>query len=238
LVGKDLPFYRRPFVASFSQEDDSLPLWRSYCPNGNGVAVGFRVDCLKRAFVEVKDGPNLSDLSRKTPRVHYEGIEYLNDSALQSLDEAIDAAVFAATALANTDPEGGGHDRNTLADYFKFVVERLACFKKHPSFSNEREYRLLVNAVYLNCTYLEFRASRSTLVPYISVRIPRMHSSYSAPTDHRAPSALAGRWDFIDRVVIGPTANKDLSLDAVRSFFQRQLMNVMVVASSIPYRDW
>jgi hypothetical protein len=40
----------RPFVASFTQDSDSLSQWRSYCPNGNGVAIGFRVDCLKCAF--------------------------------------------------------------------------------------------------------------------------------------------------------------------------------------------
>ena len=35
----DLGFQSRPFVASFSEEDDSLPQWRSYCPHGNGVAI-------------------------------------------------------------------------------------------------------------------------------------------------------------------------------------------------------
>jgi hypothetical protein len=38
-----------PFVASFSSHDDSLPQWRSYCSNGNGVSIGFRVSALRQS---------------------------------------------------------------------------------------------------------------------------------------------------------------------------------------------
>jgi hypothetical protein len=51
-------------------------------------------------------------------------------------------------------------------------------------------------------------------------------------------SPLAGRWDFIDRVVVGPTPNKNLSFDAVSVFFEGNGMQVEVVPSAIPYRDW
>ena len=40
-----------PFVTSFSADRDSLSQWRSYCPNGNGVCVGFRTDSLVNAFI-------------------------------------------------------------------------------------------------------------------------------------------------------------------------------------------
>jgi hypothetical protein len=51
-------------------------------------------------------------------------------------------------------------------------------------------------------------------------------------------SPLAGRWDFIDRVVVGPTANMDLSIDAVSSFFKSLQIHVEVAPSTIPFRDW
>src|SRR5450631_1766831 len=38
--------FELPYVASFSRVQDSLPLWRSYCPNGNGVSVGFKLSAL------------------------------------------------------------------------------------------------------------------------------------------------------------------------------------------------
>jgi hypothetical protein len=37
-----------PYVSSFSQHRDSLPQWRSYCPAGNGVSIGFRTRALNR----------------------------------------------------------------------------------------------------------------------------------------------------------------------------------------------
>jgi hypothetical protein len=39
----DESYYRtsRPFVASFSENEDQLSQWRAYCPNGNGFAIGF-----------------------------------------------------------------------------------------------------------------------------------------------------------------------------------------------------
>jgi hypothetical protein len=34
-------------------------------------------------------------------------------------------------------------------DFFNIIIERIAYFKKHPSFSIEREYRLLVDNMLL-----------------------------------------------------------------------------------------
>ena len=45
-------FANRPFIASFSAEADSLPQWRSYCNAGNGVAIGFSSNCLRRAAIK------------------------------------------------------------------------------------------------------------------------------------------------------------------------------------------
>lgn len=51
-------------------------------------------------------------------------------------------------------------------------------------------------------------------------------------------AALMGRSDFIDRVVIGPSPNKDLSHTAVDLFFRKQKLRVEVVSSAVPYREW
>jgi hypothetical protein len=58
----------------------------------------------------------------------------------------------------------------------------------------------------------------------------RLHSPHSVATRRSL--------GFIDRLVIGPTANKSLSLDAVSSFFKKKELHVEVVSSTIPYRDW
>jgi Protein of unknown function (DUF2971) len=223
-------FAARPFVASFSQDSDSLPQWRSYCPNGNGVAIGFRVNCLERAFLKPKEDSNSSELPPK-PSVTYMKVDYVDSVSVQSLDDDIALAILAANFYTQNE-----HSDYTPASFFKVVIDRIACFKKHPSFSNEREYRLLVE-VFGNRRYYNFRATRSTLIPYVPVSIPRRHSRYADLTEP-IMSPLAGRWDFIDRVVVGPTPNKNLSFDAVSAFFEGNGMQVEVVPSAIPYRDW
>jgi hypothetical protein len=229
LKASDRGFESRPFVASFSQEGDSLSQWRSYCPNGNGVSIGFRVDCLKRAFVE--RGPD-NDL---LPEVTFKAIDYLDASSFRSLDSAIDAAIRESTSESRENLDVEGHPIRTPAEYFEIWIEQSAGFKKHPSFSNEFEYRLLVNGTLWNQLYFEFRPTRSTLVPYIPIHIPRVPQR--SPLKGMLPP-FSGHWDFIDRVVIGPTPNKDLSLAAVAAFFYKQKMTVEVVSSDIPYRDW
>lgn len=74
---------RRPFIASFSAEGDSLPQWRSYCPRGNGVAIGFRVGCLTRAKRALED-------SRFPHGVQFKSVEYMaDDTPHLFLDECI-----------------------------------------------------------------------------------------------------------------------------------------------------
>jgi Protein of unknown function (DUF2971) len=232
-------FATRPFVACFSQDSDSLSQWRSYCPNGNGVAVGFRVDCLSRAFVKPtvreltvamelrmeqleREDSHVSELPNRT-NVTYGKIDYVDSIGVEVLDKDIAWAI----GLSDFSPF------HTPLGFFETLIDSVACFKKHPSFSNEREYRLVVDP-FPDFRYIEFRATRSTLVPYVPVSIRRKHSRYAEPL----VSPLAGRWDFIDRVVVGPTPNKNLSFDPVSAFFQKNGMQVEVVSSTIPYRDW
>jgi hypothetical protein len=86
--------------------------------------------------------------------------------------------------------------------------------------------------------WLEFRTIRSTLVPYVSLSIPRKHSGFSIAGMGQDNSGFVRRSDFIDRVIVGPSPNKDLSKTAVELFFQKLKMSVEVVSSTIPYRDW
>jgi hypothetical protein len=235
----DLGFLTRPFVASFSQEDDSLPQWRSYCPQGNGVAVGFSVDCLKRSFLNKRPvDPNKKAMLTVKQRLSFHRVDYSDASNVQSLDDDITKTISESLQSADGDriPEEDNRYSHAPSLYFKVIMEGHASFKKHPSFSAEREYRLLVDPIYWEDDYLAFRPTRSTLVPYLRVTIPRMRSDYVSP---RKPFAFpVTRSHFIDRVVIGPTTNKNLSLDAVSSFFRKHNMNVDVASSKVPYRDW
>jgi hypothetical protein len=186
LQDEDPGFVTHPFVASFSAEPDSLPQWRSYCPNGNGVSIGFRVECLKRAFL--RQANNSSGEPVPPPFISYNPVEYLdgaNSAATIEMDLA--KAVAASAALANKKYVKEGVE-TTAGDYLKAFLERRACFVKHPSFSNESEHRLLADGVFNKVQHLNFRPTRSTLVPYVSVSIPPYHSSHRDPPLSRTRS--------------------------------------------------
>jgi Protein of unknown function (DUF2971) len=238
-------FEDRPYVASFSELDDSLPQWRSYCPQGNGVAIGFRTNCLVRSHVKDADLEQAPPHPEKwrfeffRPTVSVAKIEYIDKTATEFLDrdisQAIEEVKAGPTDFAGNTSAPGEHEEplHAPARLFAAAIQRRAGFKKSPSFSNESEYRLLVNSSTWNRRLLEFRAMRSALVPFLPVEVPRLVSEpQPLPQIDEYP-------EFIARVVIGPTPNMELSRQAVSAFLLKEgLKKAVVKPSEIPYRDW
>ncbi len=224
---------RLPFVASFSLVPDSLSQWRSYCPNGNGVSIGFRTECLRRAFVSRVCKESDLAAAKSMPIIQAKCVEYPKAEDTEHIDWLLSLFEWAAVQTKSV------MDGVDNFDFVNYLCEREACSKKDSSFSNEQEYRLLVTGIWQCNDSLKFRTSRSTLVPYVALTIPAKHSEYDVEANASNPlSAWAQRWDFIDRVVIGPTTNMTLSQTAVEAFFRSQNMSVYVRTSKIPYRDW
>jgi DUF2971 family protein len=235
-----------PFVASCSLDSDSLPQWRSYCPDGNGVAIGFRVDCLKLAHAV--------DLERhRLGSVRFGAVEYLELSNEHRLHAEIKKAVLSSMKerrsarlfrRSRATPEA-----DMALNYFSRAIDQLAPFIKHPSFSAENEYRLLFDTYLSGQDVINFRASRTTLIPYVRLKVPEPRPSpqNQGPTLSEAAKQLTRfkpfkhldrRDSFVARVIVGPTPNMDLSIFAVRSFFHSRGLKVKVERSEVPFRDW
>jgi hypothetical protein len=230
----------QPFIASFSREHDSLPQWRSYCPNGNGVAIGFRRGCLLQAFVEKEAARTIAPQI-----VSFEKVEYMSSGAPEgAIDDVIaelvreaDQLVEIRRKLHRTIHEAAPLTREGA---FATAAIREACKRKHRSFSREREYRLIVDPIFMEASDLDFRTVRSTLVPYVSLSIPKepLTTADADPTSGDSESTHEDSKEHcIARVVVGPSPNMRLSLEAVRAFFRGLNMDVKVVRSRIPYRD-
>lgn len=163
---KDDTFESRHFVASFSSEDDALPQLRAYCSNGNGVAIGFSVDCLKRAHIAA-----YRDTWKDA--VGFFRVDYLPETVPSSVIEAeISRAIKATDDLQSSMRRHLPKFKSTREIVFRSIIERQACSKKHSSFSNECEYRLVVDPIYVDPSCLNFRPTRTTLVPYVAPSIP------------------------------------------------------------------
>jgi hypothetical protein len=208
-----LPLPNLVFIASFSGEPDSLAQWRSYCPDGNGVAIGFSV-------AELKKGGVLDKALTENPlcyeSIEFRAVEYLDKSMTDSIDSVIAIAIEAAKTndYCIGLPVTSEERRHAV---FNGVLRNEACTKKHMSFHHENEYRLIVQPTAPpGSSTLKFRSTRTTLIPYVVLH-------------------LGGR--FVERVVVGPTSNMGLSVQAVRAFFAEKTMCPDVASSAVPFRD-
>ena len=227
-------FANRPFIASFSAEADSLPQWRSYCNAGNGVAIGFSSNCLRRATIKTDkstppftrfDRVRYPDASNGYPEIDAEIIEQLETVKMTIEVMKITDAVTASSL--------------TLSELFRFMLLEHACFRKSASFRSENEYRLVVDTIIPRYDLLRYRTTRSCMIPYLDLKIPHYEEGHDKDPDFQLSNPSMGGFDrFIKRVVVGPTPHKDLTLETVRAFFWSNLILVDVVPSNVSFRDW
>jgi hypothetical protein len=138
--------YGAIYVTSFSSNVDELTQWRSYCPAGQGVCIGFNTNQLASAIE--KDRGRLGK------------VIYFDDEEGSSFDPLIDSAA-----------NGLPHQRIKLPRPIATGIDIsfAAPFYKNESFASECEWRICLGR-YLDLritpTWPEFRAGNSTLIPY------------------------------------------------------------------------
>jgi Protein of unknown function (DUF2971) len=217
------PLGKETFVASFSLGGDSLMHWRAYCPQQSGVAIGFRTDCLSAARIKEVPVPGML-----VPPIALGKISYIDINDTSVVDGVIYTAVQIAKRWFESSSEYPG---KTLSSLFRLALESFACATKHSSFEVEGEYRLLLGNVRRRENNIRFRTVRSSLIPYVEVEIPS-HVESGFTFDQGTI------WNAIGSVVVGPTANMDLTQASIKGFFALRGMSVEVTGSEIPYRDW
>lgn len=161
------------FLACFSAVDDLLSQWRAYSRNATGYSVGFDMHHL--------------------PADHLAEVVY--DPAIQ------DAAV--RSAVDDHLKQVGEYPEDFLRFSLRAALLRLAIQFKHPTFQEEREWRLIycLEDDHSGFDYTSwratFRASDRFIVPYMEVELPTK------------PGALDKDLLHLESVRIGPTANPE-----------------------------
>jgi hypothetical protein len=242
-------FDELPFVASFSGLRDSLPQWRSYCPNGSGVSIGFSTESLNGWFIEFEGSSHrmkFLDRSLSHASIVFEPVKYLNREDNEALGSVIDGVVEEAkrdqkhyneSAPDYTDDEGRRmFDFVDLEQCVSGSLDGIASRTKHHSFRAENEFRLLVRLSFA-LEKIEYRCAKSTLVPFVSVSLPNPNE-FATPRKKRKFAADLEKPFFIDSVTIGPTPNPELSKQALHTFFLGRGYDVTIHESEVPFRDW
>jgi len=185
-------------VFSLSEEGDLLSQWRSYCPQSGGYSIGFDPSLL----IEVVKKPGFSLVKCIYDRTKQENI------IRQLIDESVNAYKNTPNGIANM----------AVEDFFiKFC--RICPMFKHPSFWEEREWRLVSNFPNLQS---KFREGESLITPYVEIKLTE--------EEEYIP---------IKQVFIGPTPHKELSRQSVLFMLNsHNIRGCTVVCSEIPYRTW
>jgi hypothetical protein len=217
-VSKVLAKVRRSgvFVASFSKKRDDLSQWRAYGGAGPGFSLGFARDAL--------------ELLGTAEQFDVVDCEYDLKKQKEELKKNIEAKAEAMRAAERKiEKNFDAKVREEFFDKWSFelfkVVERVAVRNKSPSFSDEREVRLVMRPgrrpPSLSPLSVRFRQSRSLVVPYVEI-----------------PTLCHGQPSPIKQVVVGPCAHSSEVAEAIQQLLAQKHLTAVVKSSSIPFRNW
>lgn len=221
-------------VASFSEQGDQLSQWRGYADDSRGISVGFDLCNLRPpssigtavTFAACLYKPADKSALVKAAFAHY------RSGLLEWWESLIKAAREKQSSSVVSDPQFG---QKLVAEREKdlravvsrshatlqFDLLRAAPLLKHESFSEEKEWRLVLplNGIPKRPP-LEFRAAGDTLVPYIAYPLNKPDEDGPIPCK-----------DVILGSGCHPSAEVGINL-----FLQKEQIMVLARRSQIPYR--
>jgi Protein of unknown function (DUF2971) len=204
------------FVASFSEESDDLSQWRSYCPGEAGFSIGFSSAALRSQWISDPAGGKPSFVDAQLLKIFY-----LDENNTSEIDHAIHRILQFEAQL-----QGSGGLPSTQQAVLAWL-SIIAPSYKNSAYRAESEWRMILSKPHKRMPGQRFRAGKSTVIPYVEVELNRDRDL--KPSDDY----------MIRKVVVGPTPNPDLALEALQSLFSSKgHCDVLVEKSVIPNRHW
>jgi hypothetical protein len=202
-INENMLFLENPvFTISFSEDSDSLNQFRSYSNSVPGYSIGFDVLAIKKG------------LSGKF-QVSFEKCLYDKKEQTDLINRIVDDII-----------DRSGNDdiiSNSLMEILAGKIIKYSTMLKHPSFKDEKEWRLIFD--YLNPIreFYRFRTGPSYMTPYITVPIDITKT--------------------IKKIIIGPTPNMSLAFRSVVDIcYDKKLLGgqyyEFIKKSKTPYRKW
>jgi hypothetical protein len=205
------------FVASFSENGDDLSQWRAYCPGGAGFSIGFDSEALNTQWVADPNGGEPQFVGGVLKKVRY----------LEANDLKFPTELDTVLELAPSIEKGFDGKPITENQFFMAWLSVISSTFKHPAFSAENEWRLVLTKPHKSMPFQRFRPGKSSIIPYVEAVINRDNKSEQR-TNY-----------MIRRVVIGPTPSPTLSKEALQEAFRSVgHPDVQVDISEIPFRSW
>jgi hypothetical protein len=139
-----------PYIISFSECCDNLPMWNTYGNKSKGIAIGF-------------DKEKLSQIEEyKFEKCVYESKEYE-----QYLNENIKQIHSCLHIDSYSISFSSGFDNKLLKQHYKFLP-----ILKNKNYNYEDEYRLIIPSKVVEKEELKFQTNDTLLKPYKEISIP------------------------------------------------------------------
>jgi hypothetical protein len=194
------------FTLSFSEEVDLLSQWRGYCPENNGYCIVYNIDDVfdeaKKRYSDVNLVKCIYDKEDKKKIIKDTLNKYWNkyrESEKQT-------------------------SKKTIMHELSWEIMLRASYFKHPSFSEEKEKRIVVIEENGGESELLFREGKYSIIPYLTLKAPKKS---------------------ITKIFIGPTYNKKLSKKSLEMFLEKNYgippsiwKGLDIMFSETPYRPW
>jgi len=181
------------FGASFRSHGNLLSQWRGYSSPGKGVSLGFCPDyilqCAQRQGFMIGKCIYEPARQRMLIRQVVDAVETLAADQASGERSAVERSALYREAFASMETD----------------LLRIAAILKHPSFREEKEWRI-VSPVVANTAEapILFREGHAMLVPYIEFDI-----------------GLDDRPLAMDHLFLGPTANINISMNSLKMFLEQ-----------------
>lgn len=160
LNDKRMSFFRRkdfegmyPYIISFSECWDNLPMWNTYANKSNGVALGF-------------DKTKLKQLANNRLEHRFDKCIYDSTDYEKFLSKNIHT-LHNCTIVDYSIEFNGGLDSDILEEHHYYLP-----ILKNEGFEYEKEYRLIVPHTFNDNEDLKFQPSDGLLKPYKEILIP------------------------------------------------------------------
>jgi hypothetical protein len=200
---------RHVYVASFSEEGDLLSQWRGYSPRASGYSIGF----LTR---------RLEDAGRLDPSFFLVPCVYDHEKQVELMTSLVEDIVASADRDHEQQPDNRVGTYSKAFRGFGDLMGIMGPTFKHASFEEEREWRIVSMPGAVDASVLEFRTGRYHLIPYCVFALEKPEVRLS-----------------ISEVIVGPTPDSALALEAARMALARDSVHhENVISSTIPYRHW
>ncbi len=204
------PFELDLYVLCFSKDGgDRLSQWRGYGGN-EGVAIGFDP-------IELKKRCSTFTMAMSHNKPFPMGWAFLLDE-VRYIEPVGDEQSNQIIDIFIDNPNPTEHEsRFSQEEVFSRRIALSSSRLKHKAFQEEKEWRIAIFDV--PAESVRFRTRGSMMIPYVPFDLGKGQSE----------------WPLIQRVTVGPSPHQTETIAAIK---KRLDDRVVVLGSSIPYRDW